>query len=57
MSPKRPRGASDESGQHCGTLFICHEKLALKLTTLTAAQASYIGVDVAGPFTVDQHRY
>jgi len=32
-------------------------KLGAKLTTLTAEQAAYIGVDVAGPFKADQYRY
>ena len=32
-------------------------KLGAKLTTLTAEQAKYIGVDVAGPFKADQYRY
>ncbi|WCL54189.1 adenosylhomocysteinase [Gimibacter soli] len=32
-------------------------KLGAKLTTLTADQAKYIGVDVAGPFKADQYRY
>ena len=33
------------------------DALGVKLTTLSPAQASYIGVDVAGPFKVDQYRY
>jgi adenosylhomocysteinase len=28
-----------------------------KLTTLTKAQAEYIGVDVAGPYKSEQYRY
>lgn len=31
--------------------------LGVKLTTLTDSQASYLGVDVAGPFKSDQYRY
>ncbi|MBP7459820.1 MAG: adenosylhomocysteinase [Candidatus Delongbacteria bacterium] len=33
------------------------EKLGVKLTTLTAKQASYIGVDVQGPYKPDHYRY
>ncbi len=33
------------------------DALGVKLTTLTAEQAHYIGVSVAGPFKVDQYRY
>jgi len=33
------------------------EKLGVKLTTLTKAQADYIGVDAKGPFKTDQYRY
>ncbi len=33
------------------------DALGVKLTTLTAEQAAYIGVSVAGPFKVDQYRY
>lgn len=33
------------------------DALGVKLTTLTPQQASYIGVDVAGPFKVDHYRY
>ena len=31
--------------------------LGVKLTTLTDVQASYLGVDVAGPYKSDQYRY
>jgi adenosylhomocysteinase len=33
------------------------EKLGVKLTKLSKAQADYIGVDVKGPFKSDQYRY
>ncbi|MBZ5737325.1 adenosylhomocysteinase [Nocardioides mangrovi] len=33
------------------------ESLGVKLTTLTDAQASYLGVDVAGPYKSEQYRY
>ncbi len=33
------------------------EKLGVKLTTLTAEQADYIGVPVEGPFKADHYRY
>ena len=33
------------------------EKLGVKLTTLTKAQADYIGVPVEGPFKADHYRY
>ncbi|GAB4129693.1 MAG: adenosylhomocysteinase [Rhodothalassiaceae bacterium] len=33
------------------------DKLGVKLTRLTQAQADYIGVDVNGPFKSDQYRY
>ena len=33
------------------------DALGVKLTTLTAEQAAYIGVSVDGPFKVDQYRY
>jgi adenosylhomocysteinase len=33
------------------------EAVGAKLTTLTKAQAEYIGVDVAGPFKPDHYRY
>ena len=33
------------------------EKLGVKLTQLTPSQASYIGVDVQGPFKAEQYRY
>jgi adenosylhomocysteinase len=33
------------------------EAVGAKLTTLTKAQAEYIGVDVAGPFKQDHYRY
>jgi adenosylhomocysteinase len=32
-------------------------RIGVSLTTLTAEQASYIGVPVEGPFTTDQYRY
>jgi adenosylhomocysteinase len=32
-------------------------KLGVKLTTLTAAQAEYLGVDVAGPYKPEPYRY
>jgi adenosylhomocysteinase len=32
-------------------------KVGAKLTKLTAKQASYIGVDTAGPFKGDAYRY
>ncbi len=33
------------------------EKIGVKLTTLTQAQADYLGVDVAGPYKPDHYRY
>ncbi|MDX1949258.1 MAG: adenosylhomocysteinase [Rickettsiales bacterium] len=33
------------------------DKIGVKLTTLTASQAEYIGVDIAGPFKPDTYRY
>ncbi len=33
------------------------DALGVKLTTLTTNQAAYIGVDINGPFKVDQYRY
>ena len=33
------------------------EKIGAKLTTLTQAQADYIGVDVNGPYKADSYRY
>ena len=33
------------------------DALGVKLTTLTPAQATYLGVDVAGPYKVDHYRY
>ena len=33
------------------------EKIGAKLTTLTPAQAEYIGVDVNGPYKTDSYRY
>src|ERR1700748_2162332 len=33
------------------------EKIGVKLTTLTAKQAEYIGVPVSGPYKADQDRY
>ncbi len=33
------------------------EKIGAKLTTLTPAQADYIGVDVNGPYKTDSYRY
>ena len=33
------------------------DALGVKLTTLTAEQADYIGVSINGPFKVDQYRY
>ena len=33
------------------------EKLGVHLTTLTQAQADYIGVKVEGPYKVDFYRY
>ena len=33
------------------------EKLGVKLTTLTQAQADYIGVPVEGPYKADHYRY
>jgi adenosylhomocysteinase len=33
------------------------EKLGVKLTTLTADQASYLGVAVDGPYKPDHYRY
>ena len=33
------------------------EKLGVKLTTLTAKQADYIGVPAEGPFKTDHYRY
>ncbi|MCW2775232.1 MAG: Adenosylhomocysteinase, partial [Nocardioides sp.] len=31
--------------------------LGVRLTTLTDSQASYLGVDVAGPYKSEQYRY
>jgi adenosylhomocysteinase len=33
------------------------DKLGVKLTRLTAAQASYLGLDDAGPFKPEHYRY
>jgi len=33
------------------------EQLGVKLTTLTQAQADYLGVPVSGPFKPDYYRY
>jgi adenosylhomocysteinase len=33
------------------------DALGVKLTTLTPAQAAYIGVTVEGPYKSDQYRY
>jgi adenosylhomocysteinase len=33
------------------------EKIGVKLTTLTPAQASYLGVPVEGPFKAEHYRY
>ena len=33
------------------------EKLGVRLTSLSEAQASYLGVELAGPFKSDQYRY
>jgi adenosylhomocysteinase len=33
------------------------DKLGAKLTRLSAEQAAYIGVDVAGPFKSEAYRY
>ena len=33
------------------------EKIGVKLTTLTPAQAEYIGVPVEGPYKPDHYRY
>jgi adenosylhomocysteinase len=33
------------------------DKLGVKLTKLTEKQASYLGVDLAGPFKPDHYRY
>ena len=33
------------------------DALGVKLTVLTPEQAAYIGVDVNGPFKVEQYRY
>ena len=33
------------------------EKLGVELTTLSGEQASYLGIDAAGPFKTDQYRY
>jgi adenosylhomocysteinase len=33
------------------------DKLGVKLTTLSAKQASYIGVSAEGPFKPDHYRY
>ena len=33
------------------------DKLGVKLTTLTERQASYLGVDIGGPFKADAYRY
>jgi adenosylhomocysteinase len=33
------------------------ERIGVKLTDLTAQQAKYIGVDVAGPYKPDHYRY
>ncbi len=33
------------------------EKIGVKLTTLTAEQADYLGVPVEGPYKPDHYRY
>jgi adenosylhomocysteinase len=33
------------------------DKLGVTLTTLTAKQADYLGLDIAGPFKPEQYRY
>jgi len=33
------------------------EQLGVKLTTLTAEQAEYLGVNVGGPYKPDHYRY
>ncbi|HET9048922.1 MAG TPA: adenosylhomocysteinase, partial [Chiayiivirga sp.] len=33
------------------------EKIGVKLTTLTAEQAAYLGVPVEGPYKPDHYRY
>ena len=33
------------------------EKIGVKLTTLTAEQAAYLGVDVNGPYKPEHYRY
>jgi adenosylhomocysteinase len=33
------------------------ERIGVKLTTLTAEQAAYIGVPAQGPFKTDHYRY
>jgi adenosylhomocysteinase len=33
------------------------DALGVKLTELTAVQASYLGVDVEGPYKADHYRY
>jgi adenosylhomocysteinase len=33
------------------------DKLGVKLTTLRPDQASYLGVDVQGPYKADHYRY
>jgi len=33
------------------------EKIGVKLTTLTAEQAAYLGVAVEGPYKPDHYRY
>jgi adenosylhomocysteinase len=33
------------------------EKLGVELTTLSGEQASYLGIDAAGPYKTDQYRY
>jgi len=33
------------------------ERLGVKLTKLTAAQAEYLGINVSGPFKPDHYRY
>ena len=49
---RRSRGVLDEevARLHLG-------KLGVKLTTLTAKQAEYIGVSVDGPYKPDHYRY
>jgi adenosylhomocysteinase len=34
-----------------------HDRLGIKLTTLTQAQATYLGIPISGPFKAERYRY